>query len=200
MAENLIKLFLNKQLTNENIYSILLCTRDFFGSLEKLKTDLIYPIAKAYKPNEPIKDHIYFYILLLNSFDIHTICTHYLKKDYDKAKNKLENLCSWLFLPLFDSNCTHYDEHDYSIGVKSGCSFCNQIEKFLNNILGEQKYINHCYEVLLDHDNQIKRFYELWIKSSQELEIFKSNFFSLFITTLLTVNPPTQNSQKKITQ
>jgi hypothetical protein len=198
MADNLIKIFLNKQLTNETVYEILLCTRDFFGSLEKLKTDLIHPIAKAYKPNEPIRDHIYFYILMLKSMDIHTICTHYLKAEYDKANKKLENLCSWLFLPLFDSNCVHYDEHDYSIGVASECLTCKQIELFLQKILSEQKYINHCFEVLIDHDKQIKHIYELWIKSSHELDIFKSNLFSLFITTLLTQNPTSFNSQNNI--
>ena len=73
---SIIGAIFNKQLTNPNIYNVILGSLEFFASLEKLKSDLIRPIALNFFPDQPINDHTCLYILLMKSSEICTFCEH----------------------------------------------------------------------------------------------------------------------------
>lgn len=185
----LLQAIFNKQFTNEGIYDLIVGFRNLFDSLEKLKDNLVRPIVITYFPNEPIKDHSFYYTLLINTFEIETICENLLSNNIDVANSGMEILFSFLFLPFFDTNCNHFDEeHQRLIGSNIKCKICNKLNILLKASLADVNYVKHCHESLLDHYKQIREMAAIFAKASTELEIFKNNMYGVLFSLLMYLN------------
>jgi hypothetical protein len=175
IQNNYFKSPFNRFFNNRDIFECVMALKKVINCAEKSSSRIVEPIRVLYKFTESETQHLFFNVLIYKAMQVADFKKKYDQNNLEEAKCLLVDIVTWLFLPIFDKNCKHYEEHNLLDGLTVKCKTCTSIKSLVDELFSEEQYKLYIINNLLEYAHELDHLINCILKL-QDLGNFLKNY------------------------